>query len=235
MSTRKVNITAAAAAVLWFCVTSNCPAEHLHTHIGRNPDGVWGNSDDTQLWIFAEPANPQWDTIDMVPTGEFIAGKEIYVAVLDCWHSAHPENGSYQLGGDDSGLMPDWRIELKRVSYSDSVNFWMEEEATGLEILLNDGGTYSFGSPVWSDELYNENGTLGAWYFHVHTEFVALADGPGETFSATFTALDTGGTGFSESSQYTMNFVTVPEPCSVVLLAVGAISLIKTGKRSLRR
>jgi hypothetical protein len=125
--------------------------------------------------------------------------------------------------------MPNWQIELKRINYSDSANFWMEEESTGLEILLNDGDTYSFGNPVWSDTLYNENGTLGAWYFHVHTEFVALAEGPGELFSATFTTLDAGTTGLTESAQYTINFQTVPEPCSLVSLAIGTI-IIKSGK-----
>jgi hypothetical protein len=200
---------------------------HAHTHIGRNPDGVWGNADDNRLWIFATPEQPQWDTIYMQPTGEFIGGSEIYAAELDCWHSAHPESGAFQLGGASEGQPPDWSIAIKRIEYSDSVNFWIEEEATGIEILLNDGDTYSFGEPQWFSDKYNENGTLGAYGFHVHTEFYALADGPGETFSAIFTALDTGLTGFLESAPYTLNFVTVPEPATLCLLLFGAAALLK--------
>jgi len=229
MSARSLSIVLSAATLL--CLAGNSFADHVHTHIGLNPDGIRGNTDDTQLWIFAEPDQPQWYTINMVPTGEFIGSKEIYVAELDCWHSAHPETGAYQLGGYDSETMPDWQIGLKRISYSDSSNFWIEEESTGLEILLNDGDTYSFGNPVWSDELYNENGTLGAWYFHAHTEFLCLADGPGQTFSATFTVFDTGLTGFGESAQYTLNFVTVPEPCTIALLGSGAILAVRNKRK----
>jgi len=206
------------------CVT--CPTfGHAHTHIGRNPDSVWGNTDDNQLWIFASPQQPQWDTIPMEPTGDFINGKQLYVAELDCWHSAHPPTGAFQLGGSTQGLVPDWRINLKRIAYSDDSNFWIEEEASGLEILTQNGDTYFFGTPMWFADMYNENGQLGAYGFHVHTEFLAIADGPGRIFSATFTALDTGTTRFLESVPYTLNFLTVPDPGITALLALGAVWL----------
>jgi len=205
---------------------------HSHTHTGRNPDGIWGNSDDNQLWLFATPEHPQWDTIHMEPTGEFIGSKEIHVAELACWHSAHPESGLFQLDFNNESTTPDWQIELKRINFSDSINFWMEDEATTLEILSADGDTFAFETPDWDAELPNGSGGLGAWHFHSHTKFLALADSPGETFSATFTVLDTGSTDFSESPYYTINFKTIPEPCSLVLFALGAVSLIKSKRKT---
>ncbi len=198
---------------------------HVHTHIGINADGLWGTTDDSVLWIFATPAQPLWETIHMEPTGEWIGDKQIYEAELDCWHSAHPASGLFQLGGADPAVMPDWRIGLQRVSYSVPDSFWMENENTGLEILLNDGDLFSFGTPVWDDDLFNEQGTLGAWHFHIHTGFLALADGPGESFSATFRVVDTGSTGFGESSDYTIHFQTIPEPTTLSLLLIGAATL----------
>jgi hypothetical protein len=214
---------------------SCCLADHAHTHVGRNADSIWGNDDDNQLWIFATPDQPQWDTTEMVPTGEFIAGKQIYAAVLDCWHSAHPENGLFQLDFNDEFTQPDWRIGLKRIGFSDPVNFWMEDEATTLEILTHDGATFAFEEPDWDAVLPNGAGGFGAWHFHNHTEFLALADGPGRIFSATFTVFDTGSTGFAESAQYTLDFVTVPEPASVALLGLGLIPLIRSKKCSPKR
>lgn len=206
---------------------------HSHTHIGRNPDGIWGNSDDGQLWIFATPDQPQWGTIEMMPTGEFIGSKQIYVAELDCWHSAHPSTGLFQLDFNGESTQPDWRIGLKRISYSASVNFWMEDEGTHLEILTSNGATIDFEEPDLDLELPNGSGGLGAWHFHNHTEFLGLADGAGQTFSATFTVFDTGLTGFAESAQYTLNFVTVPEPASIALLGIGLVSIFRSKKSAL--
>ncbi|MBN1816962.1 MAG: hypothetical protein JW828_06350 [Sedimentisphaerales bacterium] len=193
----------------------------MHTHIGRNPDGLWGNDDDNQLWIFATPGAPQWETIHMEPTGEFLGDMQIYHAELDCWHTAHPASGAFQLGGADPALMPDWRLAIQRIAFSDPVHFWMQDEATGLEILRNDGDFFFFGEPEWEDDLYNETGTPGAWHYHIHTEFLALADGPGTSFQATFAALDLGATGFAKSAPYTISFQTVPEPTSLLLVASG--------------
>lgn len=196
---------------------------HMHTHVGRNADGQWGTADDSQLWIFATPDQPLWDTIHMEPTGDWIGDKQIYEAELDCWHSAHPDSGLFQLGGSDPAVMPDWRIGLQRISFSNPVSFWMEDEGTGLEILLNDGDMVSFGTPVWDDDLFNEHGTLGAWHFHIHTGFLALASGPGESFSATFRVVDSGSTGYGESADYTIYFQTIPEPVTLTLLLMGGI------------
>ena len=216
-------LSAVIAAAMIFCV-SNASA-HEHTQIGINQSGAANSS---QLWIFAEADQPQWDTIEMIPTGEFIGDKQLYVAKLDCWHSAHPENGLWQLGGANPEQMPNWRIGIERVSFSDSTSFWMEEESSGLEILTSNGATYLFGNPVWMSDMVSENGTLGAWGFHSHTEFIALASGAGATFSATFTAFDAGTTGYLESEAYTMNFVTVPEPATLLVLGLGgAIALRK--------
>jgi len=198
---------------------------HEHTHIGRNADALWGTADDDQLWIFASDSQPQWDTLPMIPTGEFFGDKQLYVADLDCWHSAHPPTGVFQLGGATQEPVSDWRIGIKRIGYSDSVSFWMEEEATGSEILAKDGDIYNFGLPKWFADMYNENGQFGAYGFHVHTEFLALANGAGETFSATFTAVDAGATDYLESAPYTFTFETIPEPATILLLCTGAFCL----------
>jgi hypothetical protein len=76
-------------ATIIFC-TGLAMAEHSHTHVGLNADGIWGNADDNQLWIFATPSQPQWEIITMLPTGDYIGDKQVYEATLDCWHSAHP-------------------------------------------------------------------------------------------------------------------------------------------------
>jgi hypothetical protein len=199
---------------------------HLHTHVGINADGVWGNADDQQLWIFASPEQPLWGDVEMTPTGEFIDGKQLYTAELDCWHSAHPENGLYQLDFNKETVPPGWRIGLKRIGFSDEANFWMENEATGLEILTANGGIFAFEAPEWDAALPDGRGGTGAWFFHTHTEFMALADGAGQTFTATFTVYDTGSTGYLESVPYTIRFVTVPEPASIVLLGIGSLASI---------
>jgi hypothetical protein len=211
---------------------SSSTSAHSHTHVGRNHDAIWGNEDDNQLWIFATPDQPQWNIIEMLPTGEFIGSKEIYVAELDCWHSAHPETGLFQLDFNDGSTQPDWRIELKRTTFSDPANFWMEDEATTLPILLADGAAFAFESPDWDTELPNSSGGFGAWHFHTHTRFLALAGGAGETFSAAFTVIDTGLTAFTESPAYTMNFITVPEPGSAVLFTLAAVSFIRSGRKT---
>jgi hypothetical protein len=201
---------------------------HDHTHIGRNADGISGTADDHTLWIFATPAQPQWDTIEMLPTGDTIGGKQVYKAELDCWMSAHPTSGLYQLGGSDINQQPDWQIALERVSFS-STDFWMESEATGLEVLTADGQQLDLGY-LWMPDNYNETGTLGAWGFHVHTEFCLLADGAGETAIASFKAVDLRTTGFLASDVYTMTFQTMPEPTTLGLLGIGLFSVIRRRK-----
>ncbi|HML75150.1 MAG TPA: PEP-CTERM sorting domain-containing protein [Anaerohalosphaeraceae bacterium] len=223
----KILVTAALAVCL---IVSNTVLAHDHTHIGLNADGITGTGDDTSLWIFAEPQQPQWSTLYMTPTGDVINGKAVYEAQLDCWMSAHPASGLYQLGGSDSSTKPAWQIALERVSFS-SLDFYMELEATGQAILTADGDRLILDA-LWMSDKYNENGTLGAWGFHTHTAFLVLADGPGQTFTAQFRAVDLGNTGFNASDVYTITFQTIPEPGSLMLLGLGAAAVLK--RRSAR-
>jgi hypothetical protein len=96
------------------------------------------------------------------------------------------------------------------------------DEETLLPLLENDGDRLIF-PHLWMPDNYNENGTMGAWGFHVHTLFAVKANGinTGETFSATFLAVDEGTTGYQTSDAYTINFVTLPEPATVLMLLTG--------------
>ncbi|MBN2512024.1 MAG: PEP-CTERM sorting domain-containing protein [Sedimentisphaerales bacterium] len=218
-------------AALTICFLMSNPVwAHEHTHIGLNADGVAGTADDAALWIFASPQQPQWSTIYMTPTGDVVNGKAIYAAQLDCWMSAHPASGLYQLGGSDSSTDSAWQIALERVRFS-SLDFYMELEATGQAILAADGDRLVLDT-LWMSDNYNENGTLGAWGFHTHTAFLVLADGPGQTFTAQFRAVDLGNTGFDASEVYKMTFQTIPEPGSVMLVGLGAAAVFK--RRSVR-
>ncbi|HBG26493.1 MAG: hypothetical protein A2Y10_04100 [Planctomycetes bacterium GWF2_41_51] len=188
---------------------------HSHIYVGINVDGISNTGDENRLCIFGMPA-----IIEMLPTGDYLGGKQIYIGEIDCWHSAEHDT-PYQL--DDNSQQSNWQISLKRINYSDPVNFWMEDEATTLEILLSDSATYAFNEPGWDDDE--------GWHFHNHIEFLASADGAEQAFSATFTVFDTGLTGFIESSQYTLNFVTVPEPASFAIFGTGLFSILKLRRK----
>ena len=201
---------------------------HAHTHVGRNQDQTWGNADDDKLWIFAKGSDQYWPTLELVPveTGP-LAGK--YVSeFLYCWHSAHPPHGNWQLGGTDPNTTPDWRIAIERVAFD--AGFSMAEYDTYFPVLTSDGATYEL-PKVFLDEKYNENSELGAWGIHHHLWFIAEADGPGETFDATFRAIDLGTSNYSTSDEYTISFVTVPEPATMGLLGLGGLALIRRRRK----
>lgn len=199
---------------------------HEHTHIGRNQDQV-PSGDDNKLWIFSMPDEdefPNWGTLELElweGVGS-LAGKYVCDHVY-CWHSAHPEHGNWQLGGADSGTTPDWLIAIERVSFDPG--FAMVDFDTFAPILTSDGATYTM--PKFFFDEHNELGGDGAWGFEKHLYFVADAAGPGETFSATFKALDLGSTGFADSDEFTINFVTVPEPVSLAWLGLGGLALMR--------
>ncbi len=183
-------------------------AAYCHEHI-------FVGADNNQLLIYGVPT-----VIDLIPTGEYIGGKQLYAAELDCWHSAEEE---YRLDNNDKNTMPGWLISLQRINYSDPVNFWMEDEATTLEILTTDNSTYAFDAAQWDDEE--------GWYFHNHTEFLVLASGTGETFTATFKLLDNGTTNFADSTEYTLTFTTIPEPTTLTLLGAGLLSVLRSRRK----
>jgi hypothetical protein len=236
-----------------FAMANDLPAgyedpEHgeAHTHIGINWDGISGTSDDNKLWIGSSQTIdgesnldwPNWSVIELVPQYDELGypvlndqGQQLYIAEEpDGWFSAHPENGSWQLGGTDEAMAPEWNISIKRVSATDV--FFMLRLNDGQIALNNDGSTESM-HKEWEQWLENGTGGYGAWGCHHHISFCAWADGLGQTITATFTAIDAGSTGFAESDPFTIQFVTVPEPVTAMILACGAFWVRCRQKRNI--
>lgn len=231
----------AGAALFASCLVAASPAlgDHAHTHVGRNKDQVWDGGDDDKLWFFAMPGTPGWpdwgDPLELKRQDAFPWNGEYVCEDLYCWHSAHPPHGNWQLGGTDEQVTPEWRIALERVNFDPG--FHMCTYDTLDPVLAADGDRYVF-DPAhgmqWSDDHYNENGTEGAWRFGHHLYFYADAATPlGETLTATFRAVDvrTVGTPFATSADYTISFVTTPEPGTLALLMAGGLGAVLRRKR----
>lgn len=239
-------------AIVMFCAGSlwaDLPAgytdpEHgeAHTHIGRNWDGIWGTADDNKLWIgsvqkFEDGSSntvwPNWPVLELAPQfyddgGPILneQGKQFYKTdEPDGWFSAHPEDGLQQLGGTNEAVDPGWDISIKRVSASNG--FFMLRQNDGQIVLADNGDTEDM-HKEWEQWLENGSGGYGGWACHHHISFCAWADGPGQTITATFTAIDTGTTHFTESDPFTIQFTTTPEPTSILLFG---LVLITTAKR----
>jgi len=195
-----INISRPAALllVLLALLNTRCLALHNHTHIGVNEDKITGTADDDKLWFFSMPGTEGWpdwgNAVEMVPTGNYRTdGKQDYVCeILYCWHTAHPDNGSWQLpGSSDSEVLPEWQIELKRVSFDDGFFILNGRDP----VLTYDGSSFDLSSNIeWMEDKYNNNGELGSWGFHCHLYFHAWANGEGEIFNARFQAIDSGST-----------------------------------------
>ena len=235
-----------ATTIVLLSLTGQSVWAHAHVHIGINMDQQ-DAADDNQLFLFGMPTDmqpenywpnfPVWgdesDPYNMVAeplklvyqTSGHFAGS-YRCEYLECFHSAHPDHGNWQLGGSNPETEPDWSIGIERVSASVQLQFI--EEETLLPILQSAGDQFSFSS-FWMSDKYNEDGTLGAWGIHEHVLFVVDGEGVniGDTFSATIKAFDSGSTGYSDSQAYTLQFVAVPEPATLFLLTMGAAALIR--------
>jgi len=227
------NMPAVLAVVIAVTVPAAISFGHVHTHIGRNQDQVWGNADDNKLWFFAVPGAPGWpdwgEPFELVlQDSGLLAGKYVCQEFY-CWHSGHPPHGDWQLGGKDPGVEPEWRIGVQRVSFDPG--FQALDYVTNAPVLVADGEICPLSPREFMADKHNEDGDLGAWGIHYHQRFIAEAGGPGEVFEATFRAVDLGAVGFLPSEDYTVSFVTVPEPGGMALFALAGAALLRRRRK----
>ncbi len=232
--------------VVSFCITGNLFA-HAHAHIGVNQDQQDGTADDGKLWMFgmppaAQPENywPNWpvwgdgdNPYDMVAEpfkliyqdSGLLAGSYV-CEYMECFHSAHPPHGNWQLGGTDEGTEPGWNIGIERVGMSTGLSM-LDESNFFTPVLTADEQQYFF-PKLWMNDKYNENGELGAWGIHYHLLFSVDGSVPvGQEFSAVLKVVDSGTTGYTDSEAHTFRFVTVPEPASMLMLSVGSVMFFR--------
>lgn len=145
---------------------------------------------------------------------------------LDGWHSAHGPQGAWDLESFDESTEPAWDIGVKRESTSlaDPTDFLMIRP-TGVtpEVFVADGDTYKFsdyGEKQWMEDEQ-------AWGIHSHMGFYFyLPDTVGQEVSVTFSAFDDG-LMYTPSDAFEMRFVTVPEPMTLGLLVLGAVTTVR--------
>ncbi len=111
---------------------------------------------------------------------------------------------------------PAWAIELEGITLSSGLYALSED----FQQILNPDN-FLLGLPVW------EEGE--GWHFHNHTIFGAGGGNVGDTFTATLRLVDTGGV-YQASDAFMLDFATVPEPMSMLLLGCGAF-MLKRHKR----
>ena len=145
---------------------------------------------------------------------------------LDGWHSAHGPQGVWNLESIDESTEPAWDIGIQRESTSlaDATDFlMMRRTGDNPETLLGDGDTYKFSD--YGEKLWLED--KEAWGIHSHMGFYFyLPDEVGQEVSVTFSAFDDGGL-YTPSDAFELRFVTIPEPATLGLLALGAAFVLR--------
>lgn len=198
------------------------------------PTPGWPNWQTAEGGVFLR-LTPQLDGGSIIPKGDgsgkilwqcsFLYGKNSGYGDptgfqhLDGWHSAHGPQGAWNLSSVDEATVPAWNIGIKREGASIAEDDFFMADEDGGPLLLNDGDTYLL------DKHWLEDKT--AWGFHEHMSFhFWLTPDIGQTVSASFSAFDTSGM-YQSSDVFDIEFVTVPEPASIVLCMLGSAALIR--------
>lgn len=143
---------------------------------------------------------------------------------LGGWHSAHGPQGIWNLESVDQSTTPQWDIYLKREGVSVAEDDFFMLLPNDTPVLTVDMDTCQLSKEWLSDK--------NAWGIHEHMGFnFWLTPEIGQEVTATFSAYDASGL-YTASDDFEFVFVTVPEPASLFLLGIGAISLLRNkGKK----
>lgn len=147
-------------------------------------------------------------------------------------HELAPVNGLFNgWAGDDPGfahLEADEPVE----------DFYTLQSGADIYLEIVSIDTALRGNPLTDDlDVAGEQALLGGYELHEHIDWLIDSDDAGfdplqTQWDVSFKLVDMGATtNYSDSDIYTLSFTNVPEPASVVLLAVGGLAAIRRRTR----
>ena len=213
-------IKTAGCVLIVFMIS--CPAwGHVnHAHFGVDDSG--------QLVVVELQTGHHWSAFHMHPIYDFGDGTWLFEADI-CLNSARQPDGRFHLGtGAPHADSPDWNIHLKRMAFPETDFFRVVTKPGPVTVLQENEAMFKLPTnwaTHWPDEYGRQPGDEhyeGTWRFHYHL-YVQVRGQLGQEFSTTFTVVDEGVTGYTDSDPFTMTFVTVPEPAALILFGAGGL------------